>query len=67
MFSWASLASALLKIVASIAGYIRDKQLLDAGKAVQRDADHTETRNRLDRARLAADAERVPDDAEFRD
>lgn len=65
--TWASIATALLKLAGAVANYMRERQLLDAGRAVQRDKDHEATRTGIDRGRAAGDAHRVPDSSEFRD
>lgn len=65
--TWASIAAALLKFVNAVAEYLSRKQLLDAGRAVERDKSHTDTDRRVDAGRAAADAHRVPDDGEYRD
>ncbi len=65
--SWASIAAAFLKIAGAVADYLKTRQLLDAGRATQRDQDRSETDRRVNRGRAAADAPSVPDDSEFRD
>lgn len=65
--SWASIIAAVLRIAGAVADYLKTRQLLDAGRAVQRDKDHSATQERVDRGRAAADAHRVPDDTELRD
>ena len=55
--TWATIARLSLEIVSRVAGYLRDKQLLDAGRAIERDRLSTEERARVDaanRARLSA-------------
>jgi hypothetical protein len=55
--TWATIARLFLEIVSRVAGYLRDKQLLDAGRAIERDRLSTEERQRRDdanRARLSA-------------
>ena len=55
--TWATIARLSLEIVSRVAGYLRDKQLLDAGRAIERDRLSTEERERVDaanRARLSA-------------
>jgi hypothetical protein len=61
------MAAAFLRFVGAVADYLREKQLLDAGRATQRDKDRSTTDTRVDRGSRAADADRVPDDTEFRD
>ena len=54
---FAAIARLFLEIVSRVAGYLRDKQLLDAGRAIERDRLSTEERERRDdanRARLSA-------------
>lgn len=65
--TWASIAAALLKFVSAVAEYLSRKQLLDAGRAVERDKSHTDTDRRVSAGRAAADAPRLPDDGEYRD
>ena len=65
--SWASIVAAVLRIAGAVADYLKTRQLLDAGRATQRDKDRSETDRRVDRGRAAADADRLPDDSEFRD
>jgi hypothetical protein len=65
--SWASIVAAALRIAGAVADYLKTRQLLDAGRAVQRDKDRSETDRRVDAGRRAADADRLPDDTEFRD
>lgn len=57
----------LINFLAAAAAFIRDRQLLNAGRAVERDKGQSATQGRIDRGRAAADADRVPDDNEYRD
>jgi len=65
--TWATIAAAFLRFVNAVAEYLNRKQLIDAGRAVERDKGHTDTDRRVDAGRAAADAHRVPDDREYRD
>jgi len=65
--TWATIAAAFLRFVNAVAEYLNRKQLIDAGRAVERDKGHTDTDRRVDAGRAAADAQRVPDDREYRD
>ena len=65
--TWATIAAALLRFVNAVAEYLNRKQLIDAGRAVERDKSHTDTDRRVSAGRAAADAQRVPDDREYRD
>lgn len=64
--TWLSVGRLLLSILDKVAGYFRDKQLLDAGRAIERDRLSTEERARVDAANRAAIAARdtpgVPND-----
>jgi len=65
--TWATIAAAFLRFVNAVAEYLNRKQLIDAGRAVERDKGHTDTDRRVAAGRAAADAQRVPDDREYRD
>jgi hypothetical protein len=65
--SWASIVAAVLRIAGAVADYLKTRQLLDAGRAVQRDKDRSTTDTRVDAGKRAADVDRVPDNTEFRD
>lgn len=65
--TWAGILAGALKLLNALADYFGRKQLLDAGKAVERDKSHTDTDRRVAAGRAAADAQRVPDDGEYRD
>jgi hypothetical protein len=62
----ASIVAAVLRIAGAVADYLKTRQLLDAGRAVQRDKDRSETDTRIAAGRAAADVDRLPDDTEFR-
>jgi hypothetical protein len=66
MFSWTSILAAFLKIAGAVADYLKTRQLLDAGRAVQRDKDRSETDRRVDAGRAAANDPSLPRDDEFR-
>jgi len=57
----------LINFLAAAAAFIRDRQLVNAGRAVERDKGHSETDRRVAAGRAAADADRMPDDTEYRD
>lgn len=65
--TWASLLAGALKLLNALAEYLSRKQLLDAGRAVERDKSHSDTDRRIAAGRAAADAHRLPDDGEYRD
>lgn len=55
--TWLAIGRLLLSIVDKVAGYFRDRQLINAGRALERDRLSTEERDRMDaanRARLDA-------------
>lgn len=64
---WASILAGALKLLNALAEHLNRKQLIDAGRAVERDKSHTDTDRRVAAGRAAADAQRVPDDREYRD
>lgn len=70
MLTWAGILKALLGLASTIAGYLRERQLLDAGEAKAVARLSAEEQERVDAANRAAlrarDADRVPDSA-FRD
>lgn len=60
--TWASILAGFVKLANLVMGIIRDKQLLDAGEAKQRDRYTEAEREKLDAAmRARVDAGGVPD------
>lgn len=64
---WINIVAGALKLLNALAEHLNRKQLIDAGRAVERDKGHTDTDRRVASGRAAADAQRVPDDREYRD
>lgn len=67
MFSSLSLISGVVSLFKNIAGYFRDKQLLDAGRDKERVKRHEEERKRVNRANDVRNSKRVRSDKHYRD
>ena len=66
MFSWAKIAALFLRFANSVVDYIKTRQLLNAGRAVERDKGHSETERKVADGRAAANDPSLPRDDEFR-
>jgi hypothetical protein len=66
MLTWAKIGQLFLSLANKLADIFRNKQLMDAGAATERDRLSAEERRRVNEANGAAvragDADRVPDD-----
>lgn len=62
MLTWASILAALVKLAGAVMTWVNNRQLMDAGRAVERDRYTEAEREKLDAAmRARVDAGGVPD------